>query len=248
MMVLERYVYSSRWRRVNPAAKGLFALCGLTAMFLSASPITACGLALVVAAVTLFGSGMPLKNYLRVAAPALLFLACSALSLIFSLSLGGSWGVNLQLAKGEFPHAALVCSRALGGLTSLLFLALTTPMNDIICLLRRLKTPETLLDLMCLCYRMLFVFSEAMHDMHTAQAARLGHSSPRRALRSVGILAANLTLQVWHRSQALHQSALARNNDGPLRFMEPEFPRQRSSLAASALGGGALIALALITT
>ncbi len=247
MMVLERYVYASRWRWVTPAAKGLFTLCGLAAVFLAPHPLVACGLALVMAVVTLFGGGIPLKNYLRIAAPALLFLACSAVSLIFSLRLGGPWGVSLHLAQSEFPRAALVCARSLGGLASLLFLALTTPMNDIISLLRRLKTPETFLDLMCLCYRMLFVFSEAVHDMHTAQAARLGYSSPRRALRSLGILAANLTLQVWHRSQALHYSAMARNNDGPLRFLEPEFPRKKSSLATAALGGSALIVLALVT-
>jgi len=248
MMVLERYVYASRWRRVTPAAKGLFTLCGLTAVFLAPHPLVACGLALVMAVTTLLGGGLPLQNYVRIAAPALLFLACSAISLIFSLRLGGPWGVSLQLAETELPRAALVCSRSLGGLACLLFLALTTPMNDIINLLRRLKTPETLLDLMYLCYRMLFVLSEAMHDMHTAQAARLGHSSPQRTLRSLGILAANLTLQVWHRSQALHYSAMARNNDGPLRFLEPEFPRKRSSLAVSALGGSALIVLALVTT
>lgn len=248
MMVLERHVYSSRWRRVTPAAKGLFTLCGLTAVFLAPHPIVTCGLALVMTTATLYGSGIPLKDYLRMASPALLFLAVSALSLIFSLRVGGPLGMSLQLAKSEIPRAALVSARALGGLASLLFLALTTPMNDIISLLRRLKTPETLLDLMCLCYRMLFVFSEAVRDVHTAQAARLGHSSPRRALRSLGILSASLTLQVWYRSQALHQSAMARNNDGPLRFLEPEFPRKRSSLAVSALGGGTLIMLALVTT
>jgi cobalt/nickel transport system permease protein len=101
---------------------------------------------------------------------------------------------------------------------------------------------------MTLCYRMLFVFSEAVHDMHTAQAARLGYTTPRRALRSLGVLAANLTVQVWQRSQALHHAAMARNNDGPLLFLEPEYQGARASLATAILAGSGLILLALVTT
>ena len=46
-----------------------------------------------------------------------------------------------------------------------LFLVLTTPLIDLIAMLRRLKTPEALLEIMVLSYRMLFVFSEAVHDL-----------------------------------------------------------------------------------
>lgn len=247
MMLLERHAYTNRWRRVTPGAKGLFSLCGLTAVYAARSPGVAAGLALVLVAVTLTGTGISVKNYLRVAAPALFFLSTSALTLLFSLSLGGPSGPALHLVRAELPRVALVCARSLGGLAALLFLGLTTPMNDIISLLRRLNAPEVLLDLMTLCYRMLFVFSEAVHDMHTAQAARLGHAGPRRALRSLGILAANLTVQVWQRSQALHHAALARNNDGPLRFLEPEYPGARASLATATLAGGGLILLAMVT-
>ena len=51
-------------------------------------------------------------------------------------------------------------------LAALLLLVLTTPQIDLIVLLRRLKTPEVLLELMVFCYRMLF-FSEATHDTLT---------------------------------------------------------------------------------
>ena len=59
-----------------------------------------------------------------------------------------------------------------GALAALLLLAATTPLIDLIALLRRLRLPEVLLELMVLCYRMLFVFSESVRDTRTAQAAR----------------------------------------------------------------------------
>ena len=135
--------------------------------------------------------------------------------------------------------------RSVGALAALLFLAATTPLIDLIALLRRLRLPEVLLELMVLCYRMLFVFSEAVRNTRTAQAARLGYAAPRLALRSLGNLAANLTVQIWQRAHALHVAALSRNNDGPLRFLEPEYVNSGRDLSLAGAGAVALIGIAL---
>jgi cobalt/nickel transport system permease protein len=149
--------------------------------------------------------------------------------------------------QAELSHIALTCSRSLCGIAALLFLSLTTPMTDIIALLRRLKLPEVMLDIMTLGYRTLFVFLEVIHDTRTAQTARLGYATPRLAMRSLGVLTANLTIQVWQRSNALHQAALARNNDGPLIFLEGDYHRPIRNIIAASVGGCVLIGLALVT-
>jgi len=245
-MLLEQYASNNRWRQVNPAAKGLFSLCGLTAVLIAVNPRVTGFVALVMVATTMLGAGIPLKDYLRVAAPALLFLLASGLTLLVSLRFDAPSGPVLQLAPSELPRAVLVCTRSLGGFTALLFLAFSTPVNDIIALLRRLKLPEVLLDLMVLCHRMLFALSGAINDMRTAQAARLGNAGMRQSLRSLGILVANLMVQVWQRSLALYYGALTRNNDGALRFLEPEYPDSRTSIVIAALGGSCLMVLALV--
>ena len=243
-MLIEQSAYANRWRRVSPAAKGLFSLCGMVAAYAATTPITACVVAVVLCSVTVLGSGIPPGRYLRVAAPALLFLAVSALSLAVSLTIGNVAGdVTLHLARTEFHRVAQVCGRSLGGLASLLFLAMTTPLSDLIALLRRLKAPEVVLDIMVLCYRTIFVFSEAVHDTVTAQSARLGYATVRHSLRSLGGLVANLTVQIWQRSQALHLAALARNNDGPLRFIEQVYPHSTRDICVALCVGTVLIAL-----
>jgi len=193
------------------------------------------------------GAGIPPARYLRVAAPALLFLTVSALSLAVSLRIGDTAGdISLQLARTELHRVAQVCGRSLGGLAALLFLALTTPLTDIIALLRRLKAPEVLLDIMVLCYRTLFVFSDAVRDTITAQTARLGYATLRLSLHSLGSLIANITTQVWQRSRELHLAAMARNNDGPLRFLEHAYLNATRDIFVAVGGGIALIALALV--
>lgn len=245
-MLIEQSAYMNRWSRVSPAAKGIFTLCGMAAAFAAATPCAAFSVAAVLCAVTVLGAGIPLERYLRVAAPALLFLAVSALSLAVSLNIGDTAGnISLHLARTELPRVSQVCGRSLGGLAALLFLALTTPLTDIIALLRWLKAPDILLDIMVLCYRTLFVFSEAVHDTITAQSARLGYASVRLSMSSLGAMVANITVQVWHRSQMLHLAAAARNNHGPLRFLEPEYTHTCISLLTAILCGGILIIFAV---
>jgi cobalt/nickel transport system permease protein len=246
-MLIEQSAYTNRWRRVSPAAKGILSLCGMVAAYAAATPATACVVAAVLCAVTVLGAGIPPERYLRVAAPALLFLAVSALSLVVSLQIGDTFGgLSLHLARTELYRVAQVCGRSLGGLAALLFLALTTPLIDIIALLRRFRAPEVLLDIMILCYRTLFVFSEAVHDTITAQSARLGYATVRLSMRSLGGLVANITIQVWQRSQALHVAAMARNNDGPLRFLEQTYPNSKRDLSLAFIGGSSLIVLAMV--
>jgi len=246
-MLIEQSAYTNRWRRVSPAAKGILSLCGMVAAYAAATPATACVVAAVLCAVTVLGAGIPPERYLRVAAPALLFLAVSAMTLAVSLQIGDTvGGLSLHLARTELYRVAQVCGRSLGGLAALLFLAMTTPLIDIIALLRRFRAPEVLLDIMILCYRTLFVFSEAVHDTITAQSARLGYATVRLSMRSLGGLVANITVQVWQRSQSLHVAAMARNNDGPLRFLEDTHPNSARDICVALSGGIVLVALSMV--
>ena len=246
-MLIEQSAYANRWRTACPGAKALFALGGFIAVFSAGTPVAALAVAGVLLVLTVVGAGVPLSRYVRVALPAVFFLSISCLSLAVSVasdSRGG--GIGIAWAANGLEVVAHVAARSLGALAALLFLVLTTPLIDLMAVLRRLKVPEVLLELMVLCYRMLFVFSEALHDTLTAQAARMGYSSPRRALRSLGDLAANLAVQVWQRAQALHRAALARNNDGPLRFLAPVYAHARRDTALALASGVAVVILARV--
>lgn len=246
-MLIEQLSYSNRWRRVHPAAKSVFTLCGMIAAFAASSPAVALLLALLLAVLTCLGARIPLRCYLRISAAPLLFLLVSTATLAVSPEWHAQspW-LTLTSSNGQVGEALHVAGRSLVCLAALLFLALTTPLNDLIALARRLRVPEVLTDLMTLCYRTLFVFLEATHDIVTAQSSRLGYATPRLALRSMGIMVAALTVQVWQRSRALQQAAISRANDGPLRFLTPTYPNGFGSTLAGLAAGCLLIALAVV--
>lgn len=242
-MLIEHAAYASPWRRVSPSAKSLFALAGLLAAYSASSAGGALAVAATLLTVSCLVARVPLGLYLRVAAPAILFLLLSCLSLLVSVDYQTSGMPAISLAPDASAQIGRVGARSLGALAALLLLVLTTPLPDLVGLLRRLKFPALLLDLMVLCYCMLHVFGLAVQETLTAQSARLGYATRRLALRSLAGLIANLSMQVWQRAHSLHIAALARNNDGPLRFMGNEFRHASRDCSLAVIAGLALIVL-----
>jgi len=244
-VLIDRIVNACPWRDISPAAKSLFALSGFIAIFAAGQPSTAAIVSALLILVTLFGAGIKLGAYLRVAAPALLFLMLGCLSLAYTLEFNASSAIpHIALAADAEQRILILCSRSTGALAAMLFLVLSTPINDLLGLLRRLRAPALLLDIMQLCHRMLYVISAAVQATHTAQAARLGYATPATAMRSLGELVASLSLQVWQRAHYLHLAAQARNNDGPLRFIERQHANARRDCLLAGLAGCLLIAAA----
>lgn len=246
-MLLEQCAYANRWRTASPAAKATAALGGLIAAFVAGTPTSALVVTTLIVTALIAGARIGFGRFVRIALPPLGFLALGCLSLAYSLdTANGMTSLTLRWLPLGWAPVLQLAARSGCALSALLLLAMTTPMTDLIALFRRLQVPETLIEIMVLCYRMLFVFSDALHSTHTAQAARLGYATPRLALRSLGSLTAGLTLQIWQRAHDLHIAAQSRNNDGPLRFLEPEYPHAQRDMTVAVLAAGGLILVAAV--
>ena len=240
-MRIEAAAYASCWRDVAPQAKAWFALAGMTAAWIAHSAATLGAIAAVLVLTALLGARVPLRTYLAVALPPLGFLLLSCITMQIGPDANGNWHWMRPTPPALVPTAL----RSLAALAALLGLVLTTPLPDLLMLLRRLRTPELLLDLMVLCYRMLFVMQQAWSDGVTAQSARLGYHSWRQSWRSTALLAGQMAVQVWQRGAALQAAAEARGYQGTLRFLPSLFPKARRQSAYALLSGAILIGLAL---
>jgi cobalt/nickel transport system permease protein len=238
---IEAAAYASRWQGVAPSAKALFALAGMAAAWIALRPATLMGLATVTMLVALFGARVPLRTYVSVLVAPLGFLLLSCLTMLVTPGANGAWHVTGAL----LPLVERTALRSLTMLAALLGFVLTTPLPDLLSLLRRLRTPELLLDLMALCYRMLFVLRQAWEEGVTAQSARLGYRGWRHAWRSTGLLAGQMAVQVWQRASALQMAADARGYQGTLRFLPAVFAHASRDAAMAALGGALLLVAAI---
>ena len=226
-MWIEALAQRSPWRTVCPFAKAGFALTAGGLAFAGTAPLRVLSVAGVLSLLSVWGAGTPWRAYGRVAAPGLAFLLLSSLTLLVSVQTDAMGALHLVWLPEGGLRLAELGARALAALAALLFLVLSTPLPDLLGMLRRLRVPASLLDLMVLCYRMLFVFAAAWQAVRTAQQARLGGVSLRARWRGLQLITASLAVQVWLRAQALERAAAMRLGEGRLRFLLPVYPTAR---------------------
>ena len=138
-------------------------------------------LALVLCGMTAWGGGLGARRYLALFRLPAVFMLLSALALLWtyahepegvlSIPCFGGW---LVVTGESQAMTGLVLARAVGAVSCLYFLSLTTPVPEVLSVLRRLRMPGVLLDLAILIYRYIFILQTACRGMRDAAASRLG--------------------------------------------------------------------------
>lgn len=243
-MTIDSWAYASRWRRVHPGEKALFSAMCMIASVLSHSPVLPAVVAGCCVGLAVWSAGIPARQFARALLIPGFFLLWSCVALTMSLSTPGALlpagSVVLPLRLVVTPQgvsAALhALSRSAGAFSAMLLFAFTTPMTDTITLLRRLRVPELLLDIMSLVYRQVFVFQDTLSRVLTAQASRLGYADARKTRRSLGVAGGHLLANTFQQAQRATQGLLARGYEGSLRCLPAEYRIVPLNLA---MGGGA---------
>ena len=214
MPIADRAANLNRWRRKSLVEKATLAL-GMLALAILLPPFPAAPvIAAIMTGATLIGARVPAGIWLALAAGPLGFMLTGAAMLTVQIDATG-----LSLAPNGFAMAAGLVARSTAGLTCLLFLALTTPVTDLLAGLRRLGLPAEVAEVALLTYRFLFLLADTAMAMDAAQAARLGHDGARRRLRSLGVLAANLLPRAMDRARRLEIGLAARGWEGEMRVL-----------------------------
>lgn len=209
----------NRWRdKTGPVA---LLCCGLMlcAMLLPPWPGAALVLGVAVFAAVI-GAHVPARLLARALAVPLGFLATSGLVLCVSLSWGNG-GLHWAFAPAGAASATTAGARALAAVSVTLLFALTIPLPQQLELLRRLRLPEALLDLMLLTYRTLFLLEDCRTEILQAQRNRLGYRTARLALHSSGLAAHALFVRAMDRAARLERGMAARGYSGRLTVLTP---------------------------
>ncbi|MCK7484444.1 MAG: cobalt ECF transporter T component CbiQ [Bacillus subtilis] len=130
---------------------------------------------------------------------------------------------ELGITSNSLDQAANVFLKALASVSCLYFLVLTTPLTDIIHVLRKLKLPELFLELMELIYRLIFILLETAQKIYNSQNSRLGYSSLKNSFKSLGYLISNLFTLSFHRANQLFISLESRGYSGSINVLENEW-------------------------
>jgi len=156
-------------------------------------------------------------------------------------------GLPLAVTTDGANLAILVLARVFGGMCSLYFIALTTPMTEVFDLLHRLRVPTVLIDLAMLTYRFIFILIDEAGEIYRSQVMRLGYGRFRESVNSLGMLAGALFIRTWESGEALVMAMDARCYDGVLAVPEESQTVSGLSLALALAYLGAVLWVSLTT-
>ena len=250
--MIDKLSYSSRLRYENAGEKFAFALVTLLICVVSRSSAVALVVLGVTGILTVWKGGIPLLRYLRFFLVPLTFLLLSTLAVAFSIARTpgelfavrlGTW--YLTAGAASLQYAGQLILTALAAVSCLYFLAFSTPVPDILDVLRRMHCPKLLIELMLLIYRFIFVLQKTASAIATSQDCRLGNRNYRTALKSFGLLGSVLMIRAVSRSGKLYQSMEARCYDGTIRVLCESRPPKARVICAIVLFDTALLLFAI---
>ena len=244
--LLDDYAHDNALRDVSPRLKLFLGLASMLISVSSPSPLAPLFVALILSLATVLLARIPGRIYFHLLLLPLSFALLSAAVVAFMHGDGRTLfhlpilGLDLAVKEGGANLALLLLARTFGGMCSLYFIALTTPMIEIFATLKSLHIPHSVIELSMMIYRYIFVFLDQAARIHSAQVMRLGDSGARRSLDSFAMLASVLFLRSWEQGERLIMAMDCRCYDGKLEIME----QTGKATARQKLAAGAYLALA----
>ena len=251
---IDHLAYTSGMGGWNPAFKTMLAVGTLVLCLAADRPAVSAAVILVLAALQKFKGGLALHDYCGLLCVPLAFLLLGGLAVACDLSpvSAGDWSLSLHwfyiCASADSVRFALaLVLKALGAVSALYLLALTTTACEFVGVLRRAHLPGLLTELMYLIYRFVFVLLDTHGRMREAAGARLGWRDFRTSCRSFGGTAAGLLVVALRKSRTYYDAMAARGYDGGLCFLEEDKPWRASQVIWMAAFWAALVLLRVWT-
>jgi cobalt/nickel transport system permease protein len=241
-------------RHIHPAEKFAFALTTMIICLALSTSITSLLVILLMAGLVIIAGRIPALFYLKLMFLPMFFLVVGVLTVAFSFSPKDTypflWGFKLGGYALGVTAAGLATARelflkSLGAVSCLYFLSLTTPMVEILAVLRNLKLPSLFIELMTLIYRFIFILLETTEKIFISQSSRWGYATVKTSYFSLGQLGANLLTKSYYHSQMLFTTLLARCYQGNINVLEKPYPLSGKSIAMFTVAELILLALGL---
>ena len=212
---------------MNPTLKFWTLLVLIIICVASRNTYTGVFLVMVMLTLAVFVGGMRLHHYVHILALPVSFLLIGGIALLFEVSSQpagvlnfGLFGVWFSVSAAAQARTALIVSRAFGAVSCLCLISVTTPMSDIISVMRRARCPELIIDLMYLIYRYIFILLSLYHDMYDAAKSRLGFRNYRTGIRATAQIFANLLARSYQFASKNFDAMESRCYDSGIVFLE----------------------------
>jgi cobalt/nickel transport system permease protein len=240
--LLEDIAQANGLREVNTYLKIVMGLGAIILCLLSRSYIAPLFIAILLSGAIIFLARIDARTYVELFMVPVWFAAMSVIVII--LMSGGneiywSWNpfswLSLSVTRESLNEGIFVFCRVIGGMSALIFIALTTPMTDLFIVMKRCRIPEAVLDLAMIIYRTIFMIMHMLVQTYQAQVMRLGYSSFRESIESFSTLCGSVFIASWGAGEDLVRAMDARCYAGKFAVLGEAGPVNFYSLAGVGL-------------
>jgi len=237
--LLEDIAQKNGIRQVNTYLKLTAGTGAILLCLLSSSYIAPLFIAVLLTSGILLPARVDAKTYAGLFIHLILFALVSVAGIV--LIYGGetvfwswhptSW-FSLSITRESINQGLFVFSRIIGGMSAVSFIALTTPMTDLFCVMRQCRIPEVVIDLAMIVYRTIFFLMDQVQQIYRAQVMRLGYSGWRESIQSFSMMCGAVFITSWDAGDDLIRAMDARCYDGKFALLGENRPVELRPLAA----------------
>ncbi|MBE9165394.1 MULTISPECIES: cobalt ECF transporter T component CbiQ [Microcoleaceae] len=246
---IDSLAYTNSLRGLPPSHKLSFAIALLILSLVSHVAVQL-SIALWLTIWIVVYAGIPAKLYLRLLSVPLVFLLTSLPALAMGAVAGDripeiqwdiwqGWGIStgtfyLYASRTGIYQVSLLFARAFASTSCMYFILLTVPFTEILQILRQLRCPELVTELLLLMYRFIFSLLAIADELWTAQNSRCGYRTWKRGMHSLGILIGQLLLRTLENYRQVSLTLASRGFNGELRVWNsyPYKPSRRYTFEA----------------
>ena len=226
---IDYYAYISAIRDWNPVFKVSFSLAVLIACIAMNSIYVSLFVIIVMGFLTVKRGRIPFHQYYSTLTIPIVFVIVGSLTIALSFSKQPLGQYNLYLkwfyiytSDADLLRMASLMAKAMGAVSALFMMTLSTPSGEIISVMRKAHIPKLFVELMNMVYRYIFVIMETNRKMHDSAESRLGYVDYKTSVKSFSGTASNLLVVSLKKANAYYDALVARGYDGDLRFLEKE--------------------------
>ena len=226
---LEYYSYNSKINSWNPHLKFWYSMVLIVLGIILSNIYISISIVFICDFITIFLGKISLKKYIDFFKVPTIFLLISVavININFSKNITDFYYFNvgdlyIYTTDENIKKSCILFWRALSGVSSMYMLALSTPLNEIIYVMKKARTPKIIIELMYLVYRFIFIMRDSYKSMRKSIESRLGFRDYRTSLLSFGKIISNILIISLRKSNSFYDSMESRGYKGEIRFFIKE--------------------------
>lgn len=229
-MIIDDYAYNNKLSKANPNVKFSIGMLLLILSLINPYNIISVAIIFIMSMVIVGVAKIQLKDYIRFIKIPLIFLVISILmilfsvdkskeSLLYSIRIGS---IYIGMSNETIDTASHLFFRSLSCLTCIYFVMLTTPFDQLIFILKKMRLPDIFLEISMLMYRFIFIFLEEVSDIRKSQELKFGYISLKNAYQSFGLLVNMLFKRMMIRYDEMSIALDMKLYDGTFHIVEED--------------------------